>query len=492
MKKLKFALVAFIMLLMISAGAEASEFIFKYSDDAPQPAVFDFEAEYFDMNIYFTDDEEGIKRLSEKGYIEYYERNTEIYLPDEPEPDVSLMSMPNDSLVERQMEYEFNVTNAQGVVNNTIACGDYSGIRGQGVRIGIIDTGIDQDHPDIDYSRVNQYDIFTKGNVANDFDGHGTGVAGIIAARTDNGIGLASLAPEAEIYVIKVYKDDSKTTDSQNLLDGCKYAVTVGCDVVNISSGMPANSKSLREYIDKMNSYGIIVVAAAGNHNSSDADPYPEDSKPLYPAAWDSVISVAAVDSEGERTWFSYHNAYVDTAAAGLYVQVLTNGGGYGTNSGTSFSSPFVASVAALAKQLDMSIDAARFCELLELTSTDKGVPGKDTLYGYGIINVGAMLDYMLHGVDIDIADMIDVGEIEQENFIFTVTVVNNSMEPVELIDSWTADFGGQMNVSNTIVTAQPGENKLTYSGLGKIRHFVWFKENIRPLCPVQTAEFNP
>ena len=124
MKKLKFALVAFIMLLMISAGAEASEFIFKYSDDAPQPAVFDFEAEYFDMNIYFTDDEEGIKRLSEKGYIEYYERNTEIYLPDEPEPDVSLMSMPNDSLVERQMEYEFNVTNAQGVVNNTIACGD--------------------------------------------------------------------------------------------------------------------------------------------------------------------------------------------------------------------------------------------------------------------------------------------------------------------------------------------------------------------------------
>ncbi len=496
MKMIKYLIsaAAALTLLMLSAGAEASGFIFKYSDDAPQPPVFDFEAEYFDMNIYFTDDEAGILRLAEKGYIDYYERDAEVSLPDDPVPEVSPAALPNDGIrAEHQMNYEFKLTNALGILNNNIAVGDSPSLRGQGVRVGVIDTGIGQNHPDINYEKVTQYDVFTRKAVANDTKGHGTAVAGVIAAVTDNEIGLASLAPEAELVVVKVYQDGVQTTSTSNILKGIQYAVAEGCDVINISSGMgeinDTGFRSMGEYIDKISEeYGIIVIASAGNHDEKrDPDPYPSDSELSYPAAWENVISVAAIDDSGNRAWFSYHNMEVDTTACGLNVQVLTRTGGYGTNSGTSFSAPFISSVAALVKQIDRSVDVNRFRTLLELTSVDVGQKGKDASFGYGIVDVGAMIDYLL-----DAANSISVGEIQQSDSEFSVTVVNSANEPVELIDSWSSDFNGQASSESRTVTVQPGENVLTYSGMGDIRHFVWLKESIRPLCPVQTAKYYP
>lgn len=225
------------------------------------------------------------------------------------------------------------------------------------VRIAILDSGIDQDHEDLKSQIVANVD-FTLSKTVDDKFGHGTHVAGIAAAATNNAQGVAGVGFECGLMNVKVLGDDGSGYYSW-LAKGIVWATKNGAKVINISAGGNRPSKVLERAINYAWSQGVILVAAAGNDNSSAA---------FYPASYTNCIAVGATDENDSRAFFSNYGPWVDIAAPGLNVFSTTpnhesyihNYGvalGYDYLSGTSMASPHVAGIAALiwAKYPDLS-----------------------------------------------------------------------------------------------------------------------------------------
>ncbi|MCH5187787.1 MAG: S8 family serine peptidase [Oscillospiraceae bacterium] len=515
MNKLRYILSAALMLFFISTSAAAADFIFKYKDDSPMLMSDDPGTGYLAPGIYTTDDEAMLKQLLRQGIIEYYEPNEFFYLIDDEIPDEEPSDEPGDITtrpqpgelpddpyyINSQHDFEFRLMNANSVVNN-------NRLRGQGVKIGIIDTGIALNHEDIDYDRiVARFYVGANDNVevsdAEDHVGHGTSVAGVVAARTNNGLGVASLAPEADIVIVKVFDDNGSTTASR-IIAGLQCALEQGCDVINLSSGIftkgndeaaysYTSPKLLTEMVSRLNEAGKILVAAAGNHtpSTSNAPDYVKDpdaySPPMYPASLPEVISVASVSENGERSSFSYFNSTVDVAAPGGGVTLLDRLGGYRTANGTSFSAPYIASVAALAKQIDHSLTMSQFSELLALTSRDVGEPGWDKFYGHGIVDVAALLNYMITGGEL--SQQLIISDIERDFFTFKVTITNIGFTECELYSLWTSDYNNSYAKNVETLTLAPGESfESTFISFppSNVSHMVWRRDNLEPLIPRQ------
>ncbi len=178
-----------------------------------------------------------------------------------------------------------------------------------------------------------------------DGDGHGTNVAGIIAATANNGLGLAGLAPSAKLMVVKVLNESGAGSES-DILNGMYYAITHGAKIINVSLGVntSAFSDAMAAMIDLAEANDVLIVAAAGNNGTDN------DLNPVYPASSESpaVVSVAATDSSGARPTFSNWGATsVDIAAPGADLTSTLKGGGYGLVSGTSMAAPHVTGAAA-------------------------------------------------------------------------------------------------------------------------------------------------
>ena len=255
------------------------------------------------------------------------------------------------------------------------------------VKIAVIDTGFYRSHEDLSNTTVvNGFDVLTGIEyVGSDEVGHGTMVTSVIAATTNNATGIAGACWNATIVPYKVAYDDG-TIDSANAIYAIKMAVQAGCDVINMSFGAYEFSKAEQAAIDAAVKSGCIVVAAAGNEGSS------SDIKKgmlCYPASADGVISVASISSNNKRSYFSQYNTKVDVCAPGQDVIVASaeDSDAYAIASGTSFSSPYVAAVAALARSQDDTITSAYFEQLIKETSTDLGTASKDKYYGWGLIN---------------------------------------------------------------------------------------------------------
>lgn len=488
MKTLKNLVLVSLFILLFGSAAGAQEYIFRYKEDAVMPLSADFEHEHIARSFYSSDDETELQRLFEAGVIEYYVPDAEVWLMD----DAS-----DPQFINKQKDYEFKWTNAVGVVNN----GRYDG---RGVRVGIIDTGLAGGHEDIDYTKVvATRDITVEKETDNgafdvtDYQGHGTAVAGVIAAKTNNNIGVSSLAPGVELVIVKAFAGSSKSTSVKYLISGLDYAAAQGCDVINMSVGTEGYDnpntaiRVMREMIDEISAEGVIVIAAAGNHNTeADQARYKDIESPLmYPGAFENVISVAAINNDGDYTVFSYHNKMVDIAACGESVTVLNWSNTTGTfpQSGTSFSSPYVASVAALVKQIDPDIDVNGFRELLAETAIDAGDPGWDIHYGYGIVNVGKIMDRLL-GPDIEVGSITPDGRYK-----FTSQIVNNGFDRYELMDIWCVEDedGTQYNtrVETTVVEPRSSVKSESYRGMLTVKHMVWSREDLEPLCPAEEHE---
>lgn len=515
MNRLRYILSAVLMLFIISTSAAAADFIFKYSDTAPRLMSADPGTGYLAPGIYTADDEAMLKRLLRQGVIDYYEPNEFFYLIDdeitEEDPidesgsDAPLLQpgeMPDDPYyIDSQRDYEFGLMNANIVVNN-------ERLRGQGVKIGIVDTGIALDHEDIDYDRIVARfyvgaDDKVEASDAEDQAGHGTSVAGVVAAKTNNGLGVASLAPEADIVIIKVFDDNGSTTSSR-IIAGLQCALDQGCDVINLSSGIfvkgndesaysYTSPKLLTEMVSRLNEAGVILVAAAGNHgpSTSNAPDYVKDpdaySPPMYPASLPEVISVASVSKNGEHSSFSYFNSTVDVAAPGGSITLLNYLGGYRTASGTSFAAPYISSVAALAKQIEPSLTMSQFSELLSITSRDVGEPGWDKFYGHGIVDVATLLNYMITGSEL--SKQLIISDIERDIFTFKVTITNTGFSECELMSLWTSDYGNSYTKNVKTFTLAPGESvESTFISFppSNVSHMVWRRDTLEPLIPRQ------
>ena len=246
--------------------------------------------------------------------------------------------------------------------------------RGKGARIAIVDSGIYADHPDIGKIAA-QKDFVRNDAVANDEEGHGTVMAGVAAALTNNGKGMAGGCPACRLLVAKVVNGRGIAYDSE-IVKGIDWSMDHGADVVNLSLGGPARSSVLKRAVNRARMRGAVVVAAAGNERTS---------RPSYPAAYSTVMAVSATTRSDRLATFSNRGDWVDVAAPGVDILSTRASGGYGRESGTSVAAPFVSALAGLLASEGMS--PSRIRNRIEGTATDLGPKGDDRYYGHGRID---------------------------------------------------------------------------------------------------------
>jgi len=249
---------------------------------------------------------------------------------------------------------------------------------GAGVKVAVVDTGIDRDHPDLVANIAGGVNFVRKGNSLNpdrwdDDNGHGTHVAGIIAA-VDNEIGVVGVAPGARLYAVKVL-DASGSGWLSDVVAAVEWSVDNRMDVINMSLGASSGSPLLEGACQAAAEAGIVIVAAAGN----DGGPV------LYPARYSSVIAVGATDSSDSVPWWSNRGPELEIVAPGVNVRSTWKGGGYRTLSGTSMAAPHVTGVCAL--MLALSPPPADPRAQLQGTADDLYSPGRDEISGFGLVD---------------------------------------------------------------------------------------------------------
>ncbi|MDI6889275.1 MAG: S8 family serine peptidase [Methanocellales archaeon] len=251
---------------------------------------------------------------------------------------------------------------------------------GTGVKVAIIDTGIDYTHPDLDANYKGGIDYVNDDADPMDDNGHGTHCAGIVAAE-DNDIGVVGVAPEAYLYAVKVL-DSSGSGYLSDVIAGIDWSVSNGMQVISISLGTDSDYTSLHDACDNAYVAGLVLVAAAGN----DGNPPGRGDSVDYPGAYSSVIAVAATDDTDARARWSSTGPAVELSAPGVDI-LSTYPGGYAYGSGTSMACPHVTGTVALAMISYPTYDNVQIRILLQTTADDLGAAGFDTKYGYGLID---------------------------------------------------------------------------------------------------------
>ena len=258
--------------------------------------------------------------------------------------------------------------------------------RGSGITVAVIDSGVRADHQDLAGSVLPGMDYVTAGsNGQIDPNGHGTHVAGIIAAHVNNALGIAGGAPGVRILPVRVL-DASGGGVASNVAKGIIWAADHGARVINVSLGGGA-AAGVQQAIRYANSKRAVVIAAAGNGGDS-------GNAPMYPAAYPEAIAVAAVDSNLSHPSFSNTGAYVDVSAPGVGI-VSTWGSSptaYASATGTSMATPYTSAAAALIFAAHPSFSAAQLTYVLESSARDLGPAGVDRAFGHGLINPHAAL----------------------------------------------------------------------------------------------------
>lgn len=247
------------------------------------------------------------------------------------------------------------------------------------VMIAVIDTGVDYNHKDLNDGRVRidiDKDYVNNDNDAMDDHSHGTHVAGIIAAETNNGVGVAGVMWQAQILPLKVC-DSRGSCPANAIASAIRYAADQGADVINMSLGGSC-SQTIADAVNYAHfDKGVVVVAAAGNNGGTLS----------YPAKHDAVIAVGAIDRNDKRAGFSSYGKELDVVAPGvsIYSTVLNNA--YDRMSGTSMASPHVAGVAGLLLSQRPTLTNNQVRDILRQSADDLGQSGFDDQYGYGRVN---------------------------------------------------------------------------------------------------------
>jgi serine protease len=349
-----------------------------------------------------------IKQLRLRDDVEYAEPNFE----------VTAQVVPNDPFYPLQWHYpRINLPQAWEITTGTPVSGT--------VIVAVVDNGIVLNHADLTNKLVGGYDFIRNTDTSQDGDGidsdpsdpgdgndvrpnswHGTHVAGTIAADSNNNFGVAGVSWGAQIMPIRVLGKGGGS--SYDVMQGIRYAAGLSndsgtvppkaADIINLSLGGQGYSQSSQELFTQLHDNGVIVIAAAGNESSS---------SPIYPAAYNDVISVSAVDLAGKLAPYSNFGDSIDVAAPGGDASIDLNGDGYsdgvlstlfddvnGIDSfvfleGTSMATPHVAGISALMKSVYPDLTASQFHSSLQsgYLSNDIGTTGKDNLYGFGLID---------------------------------------------------------------------------------------------------------
>ena len=255
------------------------------------------------------------------------------------------------------------------------------------VVIAIIDTGIDIDHEEF-VGRIStlSYNVITEQtglSAVMDDDGHGTMVAGIIGAIKDNNKGIAGMAQNSPLMIIKADSNDDHTFLDSDIIEAILYATENGADVINLSLGGSYANPQVEAAVLQARSAGVVVVAASGNDG---------DNTPIYPAAFEAVISVGSINENQTLSEFSNYGPTIDVVAPGkgIATTYLNDEEGiarYVTADGTSFAAPQVTGVVALMKSHMPALTDQDIIERLKATTLDLGDPGFDQYFGHGMVH---------------------------------------------------------------------------------------------------------
>ena len=253
----------------------------------------------------------------------------------------------------------------------------------QDVIVAVVDTGVELDHPDLKGRLVEGFNVVDPSSPPNDDVGHGTHVAGIIAAQVNNQEGVAGMTWYTRIMPIKAL-DSTGAGSAYAVAEGVIWAADHGAQVINLSLGNYAQAQFLHDAIRYAVDKGVVVVAASGNDNTD---------RPGYPAAYPEVIAVAATDPGGGKAAYSNYGDYIDVSAPGTSIASTYPGSKYAALSGTSMACPHVAALAALIKAADPNLTPEQVAGIIRSTASDLGDPGKDPYFGHGEINVQKALE---------------------------------------------------------------------------------------------------
>lgn len=255
-------------------------------------------------------------------------------------------------------------------------------------KVCVIDTGYNLGHPDlpgINDGVTGQANNSAVGNWYNDGNGHGTHVAGTIAAY-DNNEGVVGVYPGVDLHIVKIFNDNGQWTYASDLIEAISQCQDAGSNVVNMSLGGGSSSTTERNAMQSFTDAGMLLVAAAGNDGNSAKS---------YPASYDAVMSVAAVDSNENRASYSQYNDQVEIAAPGSAVQSTYPTNTYAALSGTSMATPHVAGGAALVWSYFPQCSNNQIRNALNATAEDKGSAGRDNFYGYGLMQLADAYNYL-------------------------------------------------------------------------------------------------
>ena len=386
----------------ISYAHEETEkqYIVEFTDDV---ALYDMRQVSTTINVL---SESELQECLDAGIIDWYEEDYEVELLDiEYFEDEQLQ----DETQNENLKWDLAMINAEGA--KSILC------EGQDINVGIIDSGI-MEHPDIKDNIKQGYNYLNSTTDVSDNIGHGTFVAGLIAAN-DNQKGIVGIANETNIIPLKCF-DTGKTTTVSVICSAIKDAVDIyDCDIINMSLGLVNYSQKLEEHIKYATDAGIIVVAAVGNKGTDVL---------YYPAAYEKVIGVGSINSDYNKSDFSQYNSSVDFLAPGENVWSISNDGGYMKKSGTSFSAPIVSGLIATMMNVDSELTHDEIVTLIADTATirDEWLNEEETFirndnYGHGLVNVSECLSGMLK------SHMYFISPIDCEETETQVAIINNS-----------------------------------------------------------------
>jgi thermitase len=276
---------------------------------------------------------------------------------------------PNDVLYSK---YQWNLPLIDTTQGWTIEKGS------KDIIVGIVDTGVDLNHPDLKSQLLPGYNVITGDTNPQDDVGHGTHVAGVISALVNNNIGVAGMTWYNPILPVKVL-DNTGAGSTYAVAQGIIWAADHGAKVINMSLGNYADANFLHDAIKYAYDKDIVLIAASGNDNTE---------RPGYPAAYPEVFAVAAIDSQQNKAPFSNYGDYIDVTAPGVNIASTYPNNQYAALSGTSMASPHVTALAALIRSANPLLKNTEVMDIMRKTAIDLGTPGRDKLYGYGQIDV--------------------------------------------------------------------------------------------------------
>ena len=290
-------------------------------------------------------------------------------------PLLRLASVPNDPVYAGSQASYLNTIGVPSAWDETTGSED--------VVVAVLDSGVDGLHPDLAGRVVPGRNIVAGNGDTTDQRGHGTNMAGIIGAVTNNALGIAGVAWAAKIMPVKVTKSSGAARDT-DLAAGMIWAVDHGADVLSISLGARIDDNVLRTGVDYATAHDVLVVAAAGNSGSS---------APEFPAASRGVVAVGATDSSGRRTPFSNYGGWVDVNAPGVdLVTTTANSPGFTKVAGTSAATALVAGVAVLLRAAHPAAGQAEIADRLRRSAFGRGPVGAEGIDASGVVDAGVAL----------------------------------------------------------------------------------------------------